>query len=31
MKRLVADFDKAWPGVPRTREITTLVEEYAAL
>ena len=30
MKRLVADFDKAWPGVPRTREIVTLAEEVAA-
>ena len=29
MKRLVADFDKAWPGVPRAREIMTLVEEFA--
>jgi len=28
MKRLVADFDKAWPGIPRQREIMTLVEEY---
>jgi hypothetical protein len=27
MKRLVADFDKAWPGIPRQREILTLVEE----
>jgi hypothetical protein len=27
MKRLVADFDRAWPGIPRTREIMTLVEE----
>jgi hypothetical protein len=30
IKRLVADFDKAWPGVPRTREIMTLVEEWGA-
>jgi hypothetical protein len=29
LKRLVADFDKAWPGVPRTREIATLAEEWA--
>jgi len=29
MKRLVADFDKAWPGIPRAREIMTLVEEIA--
>jgi hypothetical protein len=28
MKRLVADFDRAWPGIPRTREIMTLAEEY---
>ena len=28
MKRLVADFDKAWPGIPRTREIMTLAEEW---
>jgi hypothetical protein len=27
MKRLIADFDRAWPGVPRTREIFTLVDE----
>jgi len=27
MKRLVADFDKAWSGVPRSREIMTIVEE----
>jgi hypothetical protein len=27
MKRLVADFDKDWPGIPRQREILTLVEE----
>ena len=30
IKRLVADFEKAWPGVPRTREIMTLVEEWGA-
>jgi hypothetical protein len=30
MKRLVADFDKAWPGVPRTREIMTLAQEWGA-
>jgi hypothetical protein len=28
MKRLVADFDKAWPGIPRAREIFTLVQEF---
>ena len=27
MKRLVADFDKAWPGIPREREIIRLAEE----
>jgi hypothetical protein len=27
IKRLVADFDKAWPGVPRSREIMTVVQE----
>ncbi len=28
MQRLVADFDRAWPGVPRTREITTLAQAW---
>jgi hypothetical protein len=28
MKRLVADFDRDWPGVPRTREIVTLAQEF---
>lgn len=28
MKRLVADFDRDWPGIPRTREITALAEEW---
>ena len=27
IKRLVEDFDKAWSGVPRSREIMTIVEE----
>ena len=27
MKPLVADFDRAWTGIPRTREILNLVEE----
>jgi len=27
IKRLVADFDKAWAGVPRSREIMTVAEE----
>ena len=29
MKRLVADFDQAWPAIPRTREIMTLAQESA--
>lgn len=29
MKRLVADFEKAWPGIPRAREIMTLAEEWS--
>jgi hypothetical protein len=29
MKRLVADFDRDWPGIPRQREILTLVEELS--
>ena len=27
MKPLVDDFDRVWPGIPRTREIMTMVEE----
>jgi hypothetical protein len=27
MKRLVADFDRDWPGIARTREILVLAEE----
>jgi hypothetical protein len=27
MKNLVAHFDRDWPGIPRTREILTLVDE----
>jgi hypothetical protein len=27
-KRLVADFDRDWPGVTRTREILVLAEEF---
>ena len=27
IKPLVADFDKAWSGVPRSREIMTMMEE----
>ena len=30
MKRLVADFDKAWPAIKRSREIVTLAEEWGA-
>jgi hypothetical protein len=30
IKRLVADFDRDWPGVPRSREIMTLAEEFGA-
>lgn len=28
MKPLVAEFDRIWPGVSRTREILTLAEEF---
>ena len=28
IKRLVADFDRDWPGVPRAREIVTLAQEF---
>ena len=28
MKRLVADFDRDWPGIPRQREIMTLAQEF---
>ena len=28
LKRLVADFDRDWPGIPRTREVLVLAEEY---
>lgn len=27
MKKLVADFDRDWPGTPRTRDIQSLAEE----
>ena len=30
MKRLVADFDKAWPAIRRSREIMTLAQEWGA-
>ena len=29
IKRLVADFDRDWPGVTRTREVLVLAEELA--
>jgi hypothetical protein len=29
MKRLVADFNRDWPDVTRTREIFVLAEEFA--
>lgn len=28
MKRLVADFDRDWPGIPRTREIAVLAQAW---
>ena len=30
MKRLVADFNRDWPDVTRTREVLVLAEELAA-
>jgi len=30
LKRLVADFDRDWPGVTRTREALVLAEELGA-
>jgi hypothetical protein len=30
LKRLVADFDRDWPGITRTRELLVLAEEYGA-
>jgi hypothetical protein len=30
MKRLVADFNRDWPDVTRTREILALAEEFGA-
>src|SRR5262245_24212594 len=30
MKELIAEFDRAWPGIPRAREIVTLVDERDA-
>jgi hypothetical protein len=31
LKALVADFDRAWPDIPRTREILVLAEEYGSM
>lgn len=28
IKRLIADFDRDWPGIPRSREIVTQAQEY---
>ena len=30
MKELIAEFERCWPGIPRAREILTLVEERDA-
>jgi hypothetical protein len=30
MKRLVADFNRDWPDITRTREVFVLAEEFAA-
>jgi hypothetical protein len=30
LKRLVADFNRDWPDVTRTRELLALAEEFAA-
>ncbi|THD70731.1 MAG: hypothetical protein E7813_07750 [Bradyrhizobium sp.] len=30
MERLVADFNRDWPGVTRTREVFVLAEEFSA-
>lgn len=30
MKPLVAEFDRCWPGVTRTREVLVLAEEFGA-
>ena len=31
MKPLVAEFDRCWPGVARTREVLVLAEEFGAV
>jgi hypothetical protein len=30
LKRLVADFDRDWPGITRTRDLLVLAEEFGA-
>ena len=30
LKRLVADFNRDWPGIARTRELLVLAEEFSA-
>ena len=30
LKRLVADFNRDWPGITRTRDLLVLAEEFAA-
>lgn len=30
MKRLVADFNRDWPGITRTREVLVVAEEWGA-
>jgi hypothetical protein len=30
LKRLVADFNRDWPGISRTRELLVLAEEFSA-
>jgi hypothetical protein len=29
LKPLVAEFDRVWPGIPRSREVMTLVQEFS--
>lgn len=31
MKRLIVDFERDWPGVPRTREVLLLAEEFMVM
>ena len=30
MKRLIADFNRDWPDITRTREVFVLAEEFGA-